>query len=846
VAVPEFTISLGNGLYLDSNGNFTTKTPQGKPAYSTPGFSLPVKPETLEKVLSGISKALPDGSPEARTKLGRLGVPDDAIKFLSQIQSLATSLGKVVPYLGAAIMVAEWLGILKNGPDAITTLVTQRFNDLETLYRTGEDQIRRRYMGDHLDVLRQALNAVSEANEEVLQYNPGPDRLEQITQDMRTHYNASAEAIRNLLRDDTWTISFNSTDYQSVWPWAANSLRFYPKDQPLGVPATLPPQNTNRFDYRLAAPISFAAIQMYLTLIKAISPEYRTTGEFDRDLRDFAQAVDERLLQMHNEVFARTHYDAYQFSGPYFEPAVTVGGIPLIAETVRFSDQFQGYAVGAFDVDQHTDSFYAQQSVIDGAAAAGQPTKKAAMNMRWIPPAVFIKEPSYLDENAYQYRVINIEDCAAAANAQAEDDYADLLYSSGYLSLLHVSGLLRHLSTEPDRSETVRGIVTSNRGVQPDQPAIARSENIALTGVITSPATMTPVEITDRARITTQPTVARQRHVNYRVVLKTFPLDTTSGVANTPYRQQYWTEYMDAPDLGPGANKRLKINSGGELDRSVIAESVSPSSLLTKEGDIEMQAGTYDWYIPEKSSSPISVTAPVEEGPWWQYAALLADAEQEDTGATAIFMPAFSAGDNGIIETATLPQFSNGRILTNTRTLISHYDADLYGDLMWDDIEKNFKGQRRHPKHETVKLHYKLEWQGDSLIVTLDGRPEDRNYQVYVVLEEELAKDAQGNRRFLHSAFPAQFNNQLTYVPQDFFDRERAALIKAIKGIKDLVHQYMDLEAHPREPGPVEIAIHPGDFENPVAQLRIYEELLEKAPDLVQTLLQTPEYSAEI
>ncbi len=127
-----------NGVYLDSNGNFTKKTPQGKPVFSTPGYSLPVKPETLEKVLSGISKALPDGSPEARTKLGRLGVPDDAIKFLSQIQALATSLGKVVPYLGAAIMVAEWLGILKNGPDAITTLVTQRFNDLETLLQTPE------------------------------------------------------------------------------------------------------------------------------------------------------------------------------------------------------------------------------------------------------------------------------------------------------------------------------------------------------------------------------------------------------------------------------------------------------------------------------------------------------------------------------------------------------------------------------------------------------------------------------------------------------------------------------------------------------------------------------------
>ncbi len=55
-----------------------------------------------------------------------------------------------------------------------------------------------------------------------------------------------------------------------------------------------------------------------------------------------------------------------------------------------------------------------------------------------------------------RYRITNAEECAKAANAIADQNYVDLLYSSGYLNLVHLVAALRNEATDPDRSQTVR------------------------------------------------------------------------------------------------------------------------------------------------------------------------------------------------------------------------------------------------------------------------------------------------------------------------------------------------------------------------------------------------------
>ena len=56
-------------------------------------------------------------------------------------------------------------------------------------------------------------------------------------------------------------------------------------------------------------------------------------------------------------------------------------------------------------------------------------------------------------------------------------------------------------------------------------------------------------------------------------------------------------------------------------------------------------------------------------------------------------------------------------------------------------------GQRRVVKENDVHVDYALRWQADQLIVTLqNNRPQDRNYIVYVVVEETL-----GSGEVLHT-----------------------------------------------------------------------------------------------
>jgi hypothetical protein len=122
--------------------------------------------------------------------------------------------------------------------------------------------------------------------------------------------------------------------------------------------------------------------------------------------------------------------------------------------------------------------------------------------------------------------------------------------------------------------------------------------------------------------------------------------------------------------------------------------------------------------------------------------------------------------------------------------------ADTIG---WVEGAELAKAQRRGSKQSEIHVDYTLHWQADRLTVSLrNNRPEDRNYVVYVVVEEMLHSG-----RVLHTFEGIPVTGQVTYVPQSFFEEEFDAQVKAAKLLIGFAERYAkSLGSIPRPSGP--------------------------------------------
>jgi hypothetical protein len=215
----EFSVSLGGGLYMDSNGVLSHGPVAGKPVYGTPGGGLPVNLDTLAKTFSGLAKALPDkDDPKSRAKfdkiLDAIGMAasdkENLIGALQGIGAVASVIGSVVPVVGAALAVLTLLlGLFKDGPSPLEVLINRRFDDLARQIKSLETQIAQRDLRGQRSVISAALAAFANYVYE-LKYTP-PDAAALLLrqQDMRSQANAAGIAVRNLLDASTWLASIS-------------------------------------------------------------------------------------------------------------------------------------------------------------------------------------------------------------------------------------------------------------------------------------------------------------------------------------------------------------------------------------------------------------------------------------------------------------------------------------------------------------------------------------------------------------------------------------------------------------------------------------------------------------
>lgn len=161
--------------------------------------------------------------------------------------------------------------------------------------------------------------------------------------------------------------------------------------------------------------------------------------------------------------------------------------------------------------------------------------------------------------------------------------------------------------------------------------------------------------------------------------------------------------------------------------------------------------------------------------------------------------------------------------------------SDLFDEvtphLAWDPGKADWGGERREPKEEVVEIAYTASWEEEGLRISLRNRSSDRNYVVYVVVEEPLLSGA-----IIHTATPVHVNGQLTHVPQSFFDREREALEKFFGRVADYNDRFSESEA-PGPVNPILSALRPANVLHRDAAVRVVALMEEHQPELARRWL---------
>jgi hypothetical protein len=777
----EFSVDLGNGLYMDSSGVLSKGPIPGKPIYATPGGGFPVKLDTFEKAFNGLAKALPDkNDPKSRDKFDDILIAiemaaedkEHLIDALQAVGAVASVVGSVIPVLGAALAVLTLLlGLFKEGPSALELLITKRFDDLARQLKSLEIQIQQRDLRDQRIKISAAMDALANYVFELKNTPPEAAVLVLRQQEMRSQLKDAGDAVRILLDSGTWLASFSQNEYSAVWPWLQSKLHTFPRDgAPL--PALMPAQGANRFNHALMVPLGLFAVTSYLTVLRGLAPEFRSTRENREDLWAFARDLQTLAENMRAEGLARTVYTASDFQDgaghefPFGIAAEEVIDLSAVGVRPFLKPNSTRFAVGAMDLCVYNDSYFTPGFSAGSIQFAGdQYAKQGLLNVRWGPPAILesyqISQPAGATGFTTQtlYRITNPEDCAIAANAQAELDYANLLYSSGYLNLVHLIAVLRNEATDPTTSQTVSANAWLRRKPGTALPVTVHSEPILLTGVVSSPAEQEPQHYKAIVELTTQP-LGRDRTLHYKVWLRTLAIGFSGGGSRwseQDYGTFYQTDYINDADH-PGC-VTLVTSAGQPIGQFQIADGPSPAQPHNVSGKAVLQAITHDWWVPVKPSSVIKFKG--------KDSAALRALGWEAGGSTSTPNPP---------STFTLLR---DHIPESAQIAIDEFAS-------WIDAVEPATGQHRMAAQNEIHIDYTLEWAGDRMTVSLHNDPTDRNYVVYLVVEETL-----GSGQVLHTAQRIPVIGQLTFVPQTYFDEEAAALNRLGKTMSDFASRYV-------------------------------------------------------
>ena len=799
---PAFTINLGNGIYLDSDGNVSQSAFPDIPVFAPP-FKLPIDPAKARDAVKGVQKALKDFTtdPDVLAKFKEYGFDTKILDLLSGIAKIAGMVAPVLAAVAIAYDVLKVLGVFKEGPSALELLVKQRFEELEENVDSVKIMIETHRLGDARIGVQKLLDF---AKDFTVKVRGAQALLTELKDDQNRLKDGLLENdnINKLLSQHTYVANFDRDDHTRVWGWMQDLIYSMPHG-PGAVPQKVVLPDNIGFDHRLMVPLACFAAEAYVTVLRAIEPEARSTGFAREELRTLSKNLDDLAQKMRSDCLGRTLYRREHFAYP--SVYLALGEVSsFLGQFPKMSKKCSRFPVGALDLRYHDNQFFG--SFLDSMFIADvrgeqHASKCGGMDFRWLPPAELIPGP--FDGT---WVITNPDECAKAANEQAEKDYADLLSMSGYTELVRLAALFRNEAMEPDRSQTAHvWNATLLRQAEPQTTVTVHSDNIIMTGVITSQATREAQKCLSLVHARTQPP-SRIYQPSYKIKLRTLRDISSNRFEDRGYASFRWPQYVDESP-NDDFYKLVFQQSTAALDDELIFEGKSPEALLRKPGTVQLKAHTFDWWIPLKPAYGVTddllkIKAEVAALSWLS----------DDAGATGA---------------------TGGPVMV---PLSGFQSSDLFDEvaphLAWDPGKKDWEGQRREPKEETVEIEYSASWEEDLLRVSLRNRPSDRNYIVYLVVEETLMSGT-----IIHTATPVHVNGQLTYVPQSFFDREREAIEKFFGKVAEYNDRFS--ESQERSPiNPILTGIRPGDMLRPETVVRISSLMKEHEPELLRHVLQ--------
>jgi hypothetical protein len=796
-----FAVHIGGGTYLDADGKIVFGAPTGAQIYEAPGgFRLDTK--KVQDAFKDLSGMLP-ADDDAKKKWQEWGVPAAVVDFLGKIAGVASIVATAISVYVWAIGVLIKIMDLMTGDEGMSPELAKTLYDIKNQLR-GFEQIDR---ADKMIAMHSQFNGrVNQMHglltQLAIEKSSGAGRAGIFGQ-MRAIVDELAVPLSDVC-DQEWAVTYDADAYKGRG-FASGLLVFERSDGSTPVVPMAPPTVTH-FDYRLGVPMLLYAATTYAALAQVAMPWFRSAGFYAAQLRETADAIDRFVIRMQDESLARTQYVPetvlQQRSWSVFE--VPMGGGP------KGWDPYPTYAVGAFDLVRYDDSFLWERFGAEFQAGADT-GPRGLFNYHWYTP------------------LQDLDEVAVAANEQAKQDYANLQVATGMFRLVSTAAWLRFLSTPPDRSQTVSGWASDTRSYVDESATTAKSPSIFPVGVIESPATLKRYNARSRVRITTQEP-GYVPAFRYRIVLRTLRSQTgQEGWHNQDYVGDVWRADYEKTAADPRLNRlRTEFHENSVLSEIVLYENPSSTELVQRTGERTIQASTFDWYVPIVS-------------PWGRYAetstyaevAKLAGSGGKKTmaapGSVSIHLmgmdplspPAASEVTRDGVRSQSLeltrrevpPEM---HVMGGAGPLAAYTDdlSDIGEVFALPDVSLD-KAERRHVRTEEVSLSWQLDWKAEQLEIRLFGKPGNRAFQVYVVIEETVYSgekisdniaDPFNNQQLLeqiHTPFVAEMVNQLVLVPESFFDEERKAIVQGAKMWHEFIRRFA--ESRPIGPGdPIE------------------------------------------
>lgn len=782
MAEPAFVLHLGGSTYVDVSGKVLYSVPPGAVVLRKPP-DVYLDPATIAAALKLlIDPGLPQS--ELLSRWQDAGQKSEFAQFFFKISETATIIGGVMLSVSQppALVIAVILGVIisafagSDGADDETKAGLKAILDEVQ----GQGEIRD---ADVLLEMRSKLQGGfetlrSKASDLVAHKPIGAARLTLLDEMRRLVDDASAAVVR--IRDEDWIATFSADNEKSRFGLSPILNTLHPNG---GTEPISPQQDgLTRFDYRLGIPMLMYVATAYPSMMRLALPHFRSVGSYRDQLRSLAAALDRLVAHMQADCLARTEHTGQSLFAHSVYPNALYFGSPFavvnpVANVPNGPDRFP---VGAFDLVRYSDGYIFDRWARNLASHSDE-GKIGTFDFLWTPPAPTANPVG---------DVWDFDGAADAANAEAARNYGELMVATGAVHLLIASALLRYLSAPPTRSETVHGSTHASRTFVQDLPTEATSPRIFPAVQIKAPATLKQYRAANRVRASTEEP-GLLPPLRYRVVLRTID----SLFSQEAWRDRDYIDWVWRADLDPLAsdpeNLRLQteFSSGAVLDEVVLYEGVSPINALpwSPNQTITLQAHTFDWYVP------------VSPPRWVQGVSSLATAKEVGIHSGA---NARTAGARSIHLTTELHPIVAARLAGQPQPTLSYSAAtreallNIFDEYVDDDLVPVLgpsleHAERRHVRPETVTLDYQFRWADGQIEVRLNGRPENRNFQVFVVIEEAVQSgEAFTGPEWLHTPFAAEMVNQLTLVPQSFFDDEKKALEAGERLWNDLMRHY--------------------------------------------------------